>query len=468
MKKNILASYFAGITDTQEAEKYSKLIRYFIPEYITTLIIYAFPLFLDSVFIGSLKSTPTYAALGIGNNFIHFIQKIAEAFSIAAVILVGYHNGRQEHQEAGKVLRDTFWLTVGIGVIFSSLVYFGAYWIYVGLGTPADIIVPGIPYLRIRAIGFMFLFLCLAFLGFLRGVKNTRATMYVYAIGISFFIFFDYCLIFGHCGFPALGLNGSALAYVIQNAVMFLVAVGIFYLDPAYTSYRISLFSGFSQPGYIMQLLTMAWPIAIDKGLLAGAYLWLNKMINPMGTATAASFVALKDMERIAFLPALAFAQIITFLVSNDYGARQWQRIKSNIKRVIFISSILVGFILLTFSIFSLQVLSLFDRCGDFTHMTARIFPLLSILVLFDIVQLILAGALRGAGNVKVVMWVRAIIIIGYFIPVSYWLSQSSIASSSLKFLLIYSSFYIGNALMSIVYIKRFRSEAWKHQISSK
>jgi Na+-driven multidrug efflux pump len=106
-----------------------------------------------------------------------------------------------------------------------------------------------------------------------------------------------------------------------------------------------------------------------------------------------------------------------------------------------------------------------FDGKGDFIDMAAFAFPILSSLVFFDLLQLILSGALRGSGNVKTVLAVRLCICFGYFFPVSYIIAHHiPIENIALKFILIYSSFYIGNAIMSIVYIKKFRSDQWHLQ----
>jgi Na+-driven multidrug efflux pump len=78
------------------------------------------------------------------------------------------------------------------------------------------------------------------------------------------------------------------------------------------------------------------------------------------------------------------------------------------------------------------------------------------------LLQLILAGALRGAANVKMVMLTRLIIIAFFFVPLSSLLAYMTIESVSLKFLLVYGSFYASNGLMSVVYIYRFRGERWK------
>ena len=87
-----------------------------------------------------------------------------------------------------------------------------------------------------------------------------------------------------------------------------------------------------------------------------------------------------------------------------------------------------------------------------------------SALAFFDVVQLILAGALRGAANVKAVMWIRLIICGGVFVPLSYFFSQLPITNQTLKFMLIYGSLYFCNALMGALYIKRFREQEWVRQ----
>lgn len=462
MKQGMLESYFAGITDHVHGQSYWRIIRYFIPEYITSFVIFALPFWIDSYFISMLKSTPAYATLGTTNNALHLLFKIAEAFSIGAVILVGNHNGLHEYKKAGKIFRDTFWVTLLCGLLLASVLYFSAYFILHWLNASEEIIELGIPFWRLRAVGVFFTFVYLAFIGFLRGIKNTRTPMYIFVIGALIFTFFDYCLVFGKCGFPEVGFNGSAWASVLQAITMAIAAACFVLFDNRYREYGIQLFSGFSEGTYFKDLLAVVWPVAIDKATLAFAYVWLSKMLNTMGTCTTASFCAVKDLERFAFLPAIALAQVITFLVSNDYGIHNWVGIKTNIKKIVFLASIMVFSILALFSVFSGSLLTIFDKTGEFTPMTVRIFPILSVLVFFDLIQLVLSGALRGAGDVKVVMWTRLAVCIGYFFPVSYILSQLPIADPAIKFLLIYGSFYVGNGLMSIVYVNRLRGPKWK------
>jgi putative MATE family efflux protein len=464
MKKNLIGSYVSGIVDIKHGERFSTILNYFYPEFITALVLYSVLYLIDARWIATLKSTSIYATVGTTNTLLHSIIKIAEGFQIGTVILAGHFNGLEEYKQVGRTLTDSFWITVITGTAVALALYCGAYWIYAWYGVPPKMILLGVPFLRIKAISIFFMFIYFAIVGFLRGIKKPQIPMRIFIVGALAYLFFDYGLIFGAFGLPQLGLNGAALATVIQYGLMLFIAIAYLLLDKENRKYGINLFVDISDWTRIKELIRLSWPVMLDKALLSTAYIWLGYMINPMGKYAIASYTVIKDLERLAIQPAAAFAQVITFLVSNDYGLHNWEGIKSNIKKTIFLASIFVFAILLTFSIWPEFFIQIFDLKGKFTTFSARIFSFMSILVFFDLLQLILAGALRGAANVKVVMMTRLVICCFYFIPVSWLLSQLPIQNLMVKFLLIYSSFYIGNGLMSIIYIWRFRGERWKQK----
>ncbi len=463
IKKNMMASYISGITDYEHGESYGTILGYFYPEFISALLLYSLPLWLDSWFVSQLGSTAAYATLGATNQLIHLIIKLAESISVGAIIMSGQYNGMKAYENVGRSGRDTFWITTLVGLVVALTLYFFAYDIYLWYGVSPAIIHLGIPFLQLRAASVLFTFIYFALVGFLRGVKNTKTPMQIFVMGSVIFMVFDYLLIFGHCGCPRMELLGSAVASLIQYASMSIAALVYIWWNPEYRKYGIDLMKGVADLSYIKTLFFLSWPVMIDKATMAWAYIWLGKMINPMGTTTVAAFHVVKDIERFAFLPAIAFAQVITVLVNNDYGVGQWEAIKSNLKKVCFLASLMVFCILCLFAVNPTAIIQFFDKSGEFTPLAAYAFPILSVLVFFDLVQLILSGALRGASNVRIVMYARLIICLGYFVPCSYFLSKMHFQDQALKFVLIYGSFYFGNALMSIAYINRFRSEEWKN-----
>ncbi|HTM06348.1 MAG TPA: MATE family efflux transporter [Patescibacteria group bacterium] len=464
MKNNsTLKRYINDMTNSSTGENWSTIIYYFMPEFITNLIVYSMPLWLDSFFIAALESTATYATLGVTNNVIHLGIKVAEALSVSTVVLSGQFNGQQRYEKVGQTLRDAFWVTCLVGLLFFCILFFGGRALYTWYGVSENIISIGVPYLQLRALGVFFMFIYFAFVGFLRGIKNTRSPMKIFIFGAFVFVCADYVLIFGKYGFTPRGLQGSAIATILQYGLMSLVALGYIIFNKKNRKYGVKLLSIFSEEHEIKRFCLVSWPIILDKATIACAYIWLGKMIAPLGTNSVAAFAAIKDMERVAFLPAIALAQVITFLISNDVGARNIDAIKVNIKRVLLLGIIMVSSILLYMVYNTRFFLTLFDRQGDFTPLVLQVFPWISACVIFDLVQIILSGALRGTGNVHTVMKVRLCVVIFFFIPISYICTYSNLIESiPLKIILVYGSFYIGNGIMSLFYIQKFKSAGWE------
>lgn len=443
-------------------ETYATIMAYCIPELITAFLLTSLITLVDAAFIGHLRSTSLFAAQGIVNNFMHFLIKIAEGMCVGTIVVCGQFNGRYQLPAVGKALISSVWITVVLGVVLASFFFCASPFLFYWYGVSPKIAMYGITLLRLRSISIFFAFIYFALVGFFRAVKNTRLPMVLYIFGACIFIFFDYVLIFGKWGFPALGLRGSAIASIIQYMVMLVAAVSILAFDSEYKKYALHVWRSF-EPGLSLTVLHYSWPIMIDKAVLAAAKIWLAWLLVPMGKMVMASFSIIKDIEMIAFVPAIASAQVITFLASNNIGADDWDSFLKNISRVMMCALCMVGCVLAIFCLFPHTVIQFFDKKGSFVEIAALALPFISLFVLFDVVQLILSGALRGASYVKTVMWTRLLVCFGIFVPLSYWISLLSIDNTVLKFVGIYSSFYISNGIMSIIYMVQLKRYSASH-----
>lgn len=467
-KQTLWQSYIAGITDRATGERYVTILSFFIPELITAFLSWSLLNCIDAYFIGHLASTSMYATHGVALKVIHMLMKIAEALSIGTLVLAGNFNGLHQPQNVGRAAVTALWVAIFVGASFAVTLYFGAYFIlHHFLQMPEKIALMGTPFLKLRAIAIFFMFIYFAFIGFLRGIKKPGLFMKFFMLGGAVFVFFDYALVFGKFGLPELQLQGSAVASIIQYATMLLAAALYVAFDPTSRRYGLHIFKSFDR-AMLPDIWRLSWPVVIDKTVLTVAKLWLVRLIAPMGKMVIAGFNVISDMEQLAFVPALALAQVITFLVSNDYGIRNWLAIKNNTKKVLFLSSIMVLSILVLFSLFPMTVIRVVDRKGAFTLFAALAFPALSVLVIFDVMQIVLSGALRGASNVKTVMMTRAFVTLLVFVPLSYCFANASIANPVIKFILVFGSYYISNGVMSVVFVYRFRREAWKYQMLNK
>jgi Na+-driven multidrug efflux pump len=79
----------------------------------------------------------------------------------------------------------------------------------------------------------------------------------------------------------------------------------------------------------------------------------------------------------------------------------------------------------------------------------------------FDFLQILLASALRGAGDVRAVMITRSLAVL-VFIPLSWAITKIEITNLALKFSMIYASYYLIVALMALAFLLRLRGNAWQ------
>ncbi len=453
-----------GQHESSAGESYRRILAYFYPELVTAFVTYSLLSLFDAKLIADLKTTSLYATLGVTSTLTHFITKVAEGISVGTVVLCGQYNGQDAPEKVGVAAVSSLWTTALIGALMASILYIGAPFIYSWYGVTKNMADIGVPFLRIRALGIFFMFLYFSFIGFLRGIKNTRVPMVLFLMGGAVFLFFDWGLIKGEFGLPALGFQGSAVAFLIQHIVMCFGALIYLLQDKHLRRYSMHIIGSYS-PQSAFRLLELSWPVMLDKATLAWAKIWLVRMLAPAGEQSLASFSAIRDLEQLAFIPAIAFGQVITFLVSNDVGAGNWTGVKQDLKKVLILASVSVVCILSIFSVFASPMVHIFDSAGTFTAFASRALPFISALAILDVLQLILAAALRGAGDVWTVMWVRLLAGVVCFLPMSWAFSILPLDNKLIKFILIYGSFYINAGLMSLIYVGRFAGKKWYYRL---
>ena len=452
------------IPEKLSGENTRTLFSYWFPEVASLTLLIVLPIFLDSWFVASLQSTAIYGALGAATRIIHFIMKFAESIPVASVALIGRHNGASEYEDCGKRLSDALWTTVIIGCSLFCVFFFGAEWIYRFLGVPESMIPVGLTYLRVQAITIPFMFTFHAFMGFFKGTKNTRTPLWINISTIILFIISDYLLIYGFWKIPPLWLTGSALASLIRYAAANVFAVIAILGSKSYLPHIKNKILHAINFDEVVRLIKLSLPVVIDKGMLALAIVWLGKMIAFGGESTLASSEIIRNIERWANISGLAFAQIITFLISNNLGERNPDGARSNLKKVLIISEILT--VLITLAI-AFNLNSFTSRLDPKHLLDPFIKPTAYLLTLFisiDVIQIIFAAALRGAGDVKSVMWIRSIACLGFFIPATYVITRIPNVAPDVKFVTMYTLYYMTTAIMAILFYLRARGSSWLQQ----
>jgi MATE family multidrug resistance protein len=229
----------------------------------------------------------------------------------------------------------------------------------------------------------------------------------------------NYTLVFGHFGAPALGLEGSALASVLTSLFMlgaYLVAI---HRDRRLRRYRI--FGRWWRPEWtrLADLLRLGTPIGLTILAEAGLFSGAAFLVGRIGPAQLAGHTVALQVAALAFQVPFGVAQAATIRVGYHFGARD----RDAIGRAGVVAVALGGgFMLVTASLMLLAptlVLGLYVDPGEARNAAMVGFAIQYLTVaaafqLFDGLQAVAAGALRGLQDTRVPMWIA---LFGYWVP---------------------------------------------------
>lgn len=170
----------------------------------------------DTAFVASLGSV-ALAALGVGTTALSSLFWIFNFLNIGAQTEVAQAYGRGEEEKASGIASLSLSMALGFAILLILLIVPNAAWIASLMGASGDVQVNAISYMQIRAYGAPAVLLMAVAFGVLRGLQDMRSPLWI-ALGVNALnVFLDWLLVFGKLGFPAMGVEGSALASTLSQ-----------------------------------------------------------------------------------------------------------------------------------------------------------------------------------------------------------------------------------------------------------
>lgn len=235
------------------------------------------------------------------------------------------------------------------------------------------------------------------------------------ALGIN--ILGNWLLVFGHAGFPAMGLIGSATASVITSLMMLGAYVAILFLDPRLRRYR--LFGKWWRPEWsrFAELVRLGVPIALTmtfEGAVFSAAAFLMGLIGV--TEVAAHAVALQ-VAAVAFQVPFGISQGATIRVGMAYGAvdHEWIARAGRVALALGTGFMALTAIILWSAPHFFVSLYLVSDAGNARaiELAVQYLAVAAAFQLFDGAQVVAAGVLRGLQDTRVPMFVAGF---GYWV----------------------------------------------------
>jgi MATE family multidrug resistance protein len=195
----------------------------------------------DSVMIGWTGATPL-AASSFANVFFSIPLFFGIGVSYAITPLVAQAEGAHDEIRIIDTLKNGALINLITGFILVLLIISIIPFMH-SMGQPEDAVTLAIPYLSIIAISIIPTMIFQTYRQFAEGLQRTRVAMII-VVGCNLVnIALNYVLIFGHFGFPELGLNGAGWATLIARCLMALTMMGYVYFGKKIPSVSSRIFN---------------------------------------------------------------------------------------------------------------------------------------------------------------------------------------------------------------------------------
>lgn len=415
----------------------------------------------DLAMVGRI-SPAAISAVGMGNQVFFLSVSILTAFTVGTTALVARMVGAGKIEQAKEYARQSLVLTFLAGVVLGLMIFFGAEHIIrfmlMASETPdPDIVRLGASYLRIVAIAEPLTFLMMNCNAILQGAGNMKTPLYIMAFANLFNLVFDYLLIFGIGFFPEWGVAGAAVATSASKNLA--AIVGVLYLFSRYSPIRLRLTESFRlQKARVKEILDIGVASAVEQLVRSSGQLVFTMLVAGLGPiAIAANQIIMKGMS-MSFMPGFGFGLAATTLVGQNLGAQQPVRAERSGYVACKMAAIFMSCVGLLFFFFSHQIAGFFTTDPIVQLAAGENLRIMAISQPFLAYVMVLAGALRGAGDTKWVMLVTLVgtwgsrVVMGWFLGIHLGLGLQG----------IWFAMVLDNLIRAFMLVTRFRSGLWK------
>lgn len=385
---------------------------------------------IDNIMVGQL-GTAELASVSLGNSFVFIAMSLGIGFSTALTPLVAQADGRSDIKRVGELFIHGLFLCVFLGI----LLFLGVYSLrnqMFHMGQPQEVVFLAFPYLNWVAGSLIPLVVFQAFRQFSDGLSLTRPAMYATLFGNGINVILNYLLIFGHFGFPKLGVEGAAIGTFISRMMMLLYIMLYVCYHKQFKKYKLSLNFAQIKLFLVRKILKLGLPSALQMFFEVAFFVVAVWISGVLGTNSQAANQIALNLTSMTFMVAMGLSATAMIRVGNQYGKKDYKELKRIAFSIFFLIFIIDVFFCAFYLIFSDDLPWIYlENKGAMTSpdtleviaIAASLLVVSGFFQITDGLQVVVLGALRGLQDVNIP---TTFIFISYWIigfPVSYYLA---------------------------------------------
>lgn len=357
---------------------------------------------IDTMMVGTLGS---YAIASVGLTGQPWLILLVPIMGIMSGVtaVVARRKGEDRREDAGASLRLAILLGLACALLVTAAGILFSKQFMMLAGAKSDTLAPSAEYFRIRMYALPVCAVTWIINASQRGIGNTKITLYTNLISNGVNIFFNYMLIGGHFGCPALGVAGAALATDIGMVCGLLAALVAILRPSGYLSLRFRKSDFANVKPLLSPVLKVGSSAVLEQIGIRVGFLLFSRMVADLGTQAFAAHQVCMQFLGISFQCADGIGVAGTALVGFNLGkkrpdlARLFGRLA---QRVSIWCAILIAACVV---LFRYPLVRLFTKEADVIQLSVNVMLIVALFQPFQMPAIVTLGNLRGAGDTKVV-----------------------------------------------------------------
>ncbi|MCA0936072.1 MATE family efflux transporter [Vibrio alginolyticus] len=381
--------------------------------FLRRLFAIALPITLQSIMFSSRSLVDVLMLGQLGEAEIAAVGVAARATFVTTIMLVGVTTGgallTAQYWGAGDKtgVRQSTALTWVISMVFAAM----AVSLFVFFSKPImslttdsqQVIDLGANYL-VASSASMFAVACVASMAVgLRAMHQPGLSTFFSGIGIISNVFLNWVLIFGHLGFPALGITGAAIATVISGAIEVGCLFGYLWFKKHILAFNWDDIRSGLMLDRITRFLSLSLPTTFNFLAWAGGLFVYHAIMGQAGVQGLAALSVMTPVESIALAMMIGLSNAAAVLVGNQLGAKNFEPVYYQAWATVILNLVIAVVVALLLLLSNQWILNGFSALTPETRQLSEQFMMILAIgvVLRSIPMMVIVGVLRAGGDVK-------------------------------------------------------------------
>lgn len=353
----------------------------------------------DAAFMGRVGEVELGAS-AIAGVFYMVIFMIGFGFSIGSQIIIARRNGEGNYKETGNVFYHGVCFLLGLAVLMVILTELFSPWLMGRMVSSEEIAGAALSYVKWRLPGLFFAYVTAMFRAFYVGTTQTRTLTLNSVTMVLSNIVFNWILVFGKFGLPALGIAGAAIGSTLAELVSLIFFIVYTMSKTDCAKYGLNRFEGFHFRKLKDILSVSVWTM-IQNAVSLSTWLIFFLLIEHLGERSLAVSNIIRNVSGLLWMVLTAFASTCSSLVSNTIGHGYPDAVRGLVFRILRISYLAVAVLAVLIASFPQAVIRIYTNIPDLIEASVPSLWVLCSAYLLTVPANIFFQAVSGTGNTR-------------------------------------------------------------------